>query len=119
MYGERLKYLRKERHWTIEDVSEKIGVGHSTYAGYEREYRKPPIETLSAFAELYGVSTDYILGLTDEKEPKKIEYNASEYLKKENLNWDGVPLTDEELKPIRDLMEVVIRDRMPNKKKET
>jgi transcriptional regulator with XRE-family HTH domain len=117
MYGKRLKDLRKNKNWTIEDVATKIEVGRSTYAGYETEHRKPPLEIISELASLYNVSTDYILGLTNESEPTKIEYNASEYLKKENLNWDGVPLTDRELKPVRDLLEIVIRDRLPNKQK--
>lgn len=117
MFGIRLKNLRKAKNWTIDDVSQKIEVGRSTYAGYETERRKPPIETISKLAAIHDVSTDYILGLTDEPSPNRIEYNASEYLKKDDLNWNGVPLSDQELKPIRDLLEVVIRDRLPNKHK--
>lgn len=115
MFGDRLRELRVSRNWSIEDVSNKIGIGTSTYGGYEKEYRKPPIQNLIKLANLYDVSVDYILGLTNEKNIKDIEYNAYEYLKKGDLNWKGIPLTDEELKPIRDLLEVVVRDRLPKK----
>lgn len=113
MYGNRLKQLRNEKNWTIDDIAEKLDIGSSTYGGYETEYRKPPIETLTKIANIYNVSIDYILGLSDEKNIKEIEHNAFEYLKKNDLNWKGVPLSDEELKPIRDLLEVIVRDRLP------
>ena len=117
MYGERLKGLRKERNMTIEDLSTALGFPRSTYAGYETEKRKPSIETIIRLAEFYNVSTDYILGLSDDRDPKKVENNIKEYLKKEGLNWDGRPLSDEELKPIKEILEIVVRDRLPNIKK--
>lgn len=115
MYGERLKGLRKNRHWTIEEVAEKLGVGRSTYAGYEVEDRKPPIQNLIKLSKLFEVSVDYILGLTDEPDIKELEYDASKYLRKDNLNWNGVPLTEDELAPIVELLEVIVRDRLPKK----
>jgi hypothetical protein len=33
--------------------------------------------------------------------------------REKDFHFDGVPLTDEELKPLRDLLEVVVRDRLP------
>lgn len=117
MFGVRLKELRAKQHWTIEEVAEKIGVGRSTYAGYETEDRKPPIQNLIKLSELFDVSVDYILGLTDEPDVKHLEYDASKYLRKENLHWDGVPLTNNELGPIVELLEVIVRDRLPKKSK--
>lgn len=116
MFGVRLRQLRAEQHWTIEEVSEKLNVGRSTYAGYETEDRKPPIQNLIKLSELYDVSVDYILGLTNERDIKNLDYDASKYLKKENLNWNGVPISDKELDPIIDLMEMIVRDRLPKKR---
>lgn len=113
MYGSRLKSLRKEKNLTISELAKELNVSTSTYGGYESEHRKPPIDTLKKIAEYHGVSIDYILGLTDERDIKRLEKDASEYLKKTNLNWGGVPLSDKELKPIRDLFEVIVRDRLP------
>jgi transcriptional regulator with XRE-family HTH domain len=118
MFGVRLKNLRTKHHWTIEDVADKINVARSTYAGYETEDRKPPIKNLIKLSKLYNVSVDYILGLTDEPNIREIEYDASKYLRKGNLNWNGVPLTDEELEPIIKLFEMIVRDRIPNSRKE-
>lgn len=116
MIGKRLKGLRNEKNWTIEQVAEKLNIGRSTYAGYETEFRKPSIEILKKIAKLYDVSVDYIIGLTDDKNIKAVETDVSEYLKKDNLNWDGVPLNEELLRPIRDMLEIIARDRLPCKK---
>lgn len=114
MFGIRLKALRKERRLTLDDISGALGFTRSTYAGYEQEYRKPPLDSLEVLANYHNVSVDYILGLTNDRDPKKVETNMEEYLKKGDLNWGGVPLTDEELKPIRDLLEMIVRDRLPH-----
>lgn len=118
LYGQRLRELRKEKRWTLEEVANKIGISRSAYAGYEQETRKPTITTLIALSNLHNISVDYILGLTNDRNIKEVENNVHEYLKKDNLTWDGVPLTDEELKPIRDLLEIIVRDRLPKMKKE-
>lgn len=118
MYGNRLRELRKEKNLTIDEMAAQLEFTRSTYAGYERKFRKPPLDAITKIAKFHDVSTDYLLGLTEEREPKKVEYNMKEYLKKGNLNWGGVPLNEEELKPIRELLEIVVRDRLPEKKKD-
>lgn len=111
MFGDRLRHLRKERNWTIEEVAEKIKIGKATYGGYETEYRQPPIEKLEKLSELYDVSVDYILGLTDERR-KKEEKNMHEYLTNPSgLHWDGVPLSVEDLQPIKDLLQLITKER--------
>lgn len=116
MFGERLKLLRKKKGLTIEELAEKIGLGRSTYAGYETEKRKPQLETIIKLADFHNTSTDYILGLTDNPQSNKDDNDFKKYLDKKELTWDGVPLSDEELKPIKDLMEIVVRDRLPKYK---
>jgi transcriptional regulator with XRE-family HTH domain len=114
LFGERLRQMRKKRGLTLQDMADKLGVARSTYAGYESNYRQPPIEILAQMAEILKTSADYLLGLTDNPYPKDPTRNVKELLKgEEDLHWDGVPLTDEELKPLRDLLELVVRDRLP------
>lgn len=117
MYGKRLKLLRKEKNWTVTDVAKKIDIGQSTYAGYETEYRQPPIEKLQKIADLYDVCVDYILGLTDERKVEQTN-NIHEFLSKDGLHWDGVPLSLEDLKPIRDLLDMISKTRKDIKDEE-
>ena len=49
-----------------------MGLPYTTYIGYENGTRKLSGEKLRQFAEYYGVTTDYILGVTDEKNPATV-----------------------------------------------
>ena len=65
----RIKELRKMRKWNQKEVAEAI---YTTQQQYSRiELGKPDISdfTLKRLASLYNVSTDYILGLTDNPKP--------------------------------------------------
>lgn len=113
MYGRRLRHLRKAHKYTMEDIGRKLGIAKSSYGGYEAESKKPPLDKLTQLAEIYDVSVDYILGLTDDPDPKKERKDISEFLKKDNLHWNGRPLSPEELEPIKHILEMVVRDREP------
>jgi len=65
--GNRIKELRKEKNMTHDDLSKLLNVGKSTISNYERDYRKPDIDTLNKLADIYNCSTDYLLGRTDMK----------------------------------------------------
>lgn len=116
--GIKLRELRKERNWTLEDASKFLDIKTSTLAGYEREFRKPDIYILAEIASKYNVSVDYIVGLTDDREIKKVESNVYEYFKKDGINWKGIPLSKEQLRPIEDILDMVINrleDNSPKK----
>lgn len=53
------------------DVAALLGIDRTTYAKYESGASEPNYETLLKLAEIFGVSTDYILG-RDEKKPAPI-----------------------------------------------
>lgn len=64
---ERLKMLRVERGLLQKDVASIIGVDRTTYVKYEKGNSEPPIDTLSALADFYGTTVDYLLGRTDDR----------------------------------------------------
>lgn len=63
--GQRLKELREERGYTQKQLAEKLGINSVTYLHYEKEQREPPLALLADISRIYGVSVDYLLGLTD------------------------------------------------------
>ena len=65
----RLKDLREDSDITQKELAKHLHIRQNTYSQYENEHRQIPIELLVALAKYYGTSTDYILGLTDEKKP--------------------------------------------------
>ena len=65
--GERLKDLRKEKGYTLEQVAEKLNTTKVTISRYENNLREPKREAISQFAKLFNVSTDYLHGHTNDK----------------------------------------------------
>ena len=47
------------------DIAEFLGIQQTVYSRYERGFQNIPIEHLLNLADFYNVSTDYILGRTD------------------------------------------------------
>ena len=64
----RIRNLREDSDKTQREVSEYLFCDQSLYSKYERGIREVPVSIIINLAELYGSSTDYILGLTDKKE---------------------------------------------------
>lgn len=65
----RIKDLREDGDITQKEIAAYLHVRQNTYSQYENGQRQLPIEYLIALAKFYGTSTDYILGLTDERKP--------------------------------------------------
>lgn len=65
--GERLTLERKNSSLTLEKISEILGISYQAYRKFEKDICYPSAETLIAIAKMYNLSTDYILGLTEDK----------------------------------------------------
>lgn len=111
MFAKRLKELRKKRKLTMQEVADYVGVAKSTYAGYESGYRQPTIESIQIISKKLHTSSDYLLGLSESPDPPEPSHNAKDYLKYEQLHWDGIPLEKEDIELIRSLLDRVLRDR--------
>lgn len=62
--GERLTMLRKEKGLLQKDVADYLHLTVATISNYEKNVRMPSLETLVKLADLYDVSTDYLLQRT-------------------------------------------------------
>ncbi len=63
--AERLHELRKEKKSRQEDVAKGIGIATYTYQRYEYGEREPLASVLKDLAVFFGVTTDYLVGLSD------------------------------------------------------
>lgn len=61
-FSERLVTLQKKRKLAKIDISRAVGLSRSAYYTYETGEREPTISTLTALADFFNVSTDYLLG---------------------------------------------------------
>ena len=66
---ERIKDLREENFWTQKYVAAQLNVSQRTYSHYENGSRSLPVDVLCRIADFYEVSTDYLLGRTDQRKP--------------------------------------------------
>lgn len=62
--AERLIFLRKKYNLSQTDVAKQIGATPALISAYEKLERKPSIDKLISLADVFHVSTDYILGRT-------------------------------------------------------
>ncbi len=62
--ADRLILLRNKYNLSQTDVAHQIGVTPALISAYEKLERKPSIDKLVALADIFHVSTDYILGRT-------------------------------------------------------
>ncbi len=65
----RIKDLREDRDLTQKELAEYLHIKQNTYSQYETGQRQISLEILIALAYYYDTSTDYLLGITDQKEP--------------------------------------------------
>ena len=65
-YYPRLRDLREDHDLTQRRLAEMLGMKQTQYFRYEQGYRDIPTDMLIKLSEIYSVSVDYILGLTDE-----------------------------------------------------
>jgi len=67
MIAERLRTLRREQNLTKRELVRTLPINYSTYANYESGFREPNSEVLQLLSAHFGVSLDYLLGVTDNR----------------------------------------------------
>lgn len=92
MISKRLSELRKKKQWSLQFIADQLNIAKSTYAGYESGYRQPSLEAVKELAVLFGTTTDYLLGATDEECPTT-ELTTVTY----HITVDGERLTEDEI----------------------
>ena len=66
-YWERIKALREDRDLTQKNICAYLNIAQNTQSQYENGKREIPISILIKLCLYFGVSSDYILGLSDKK----------------------------------------------------
>ena len=71
MYFQRLEDLRVDHDKSQIEVAEYLNMNRNVYWRYEKGLREIPVWAVIKLAEYYHVSTDYLLGLTDDPLPRE------------------------------------------------
>lgn len=103
VFGERIKQLRIENEWTQEYVCEKLSISPGALSRYETSMYEPKsLALIKDFANLFGVSTDYLLGKTDIRNPGEQIDNVLNEAMIGMSKTDYEKLTETQKKQIRD-----------------
>ena len=73
MKYENIRSIRIDRGYTQKQIADYLGISQNTYSQYEIGVLNYPVDVVVKLAQFYHVSTDYLLGLTNQKEsyPKR------------------------------------------------
>ena len=69
MYLKRVYDLREDHDLTQKAIAEYLSIHPNVYRRYEKGVREFPLEIVVTLADYYQVSTDYLLGRTDDPTP--------------------------------------------------
>lgn len=112
---EKIKELAQKRGISLQKVAEDLG--YSINYLYTLKEKTPKSDRLQEIADYFNVSTDYLLGRTDNPSIAKDDTIAgytSDDLRKmaENAKtFDGKPLTEEDIDAIQNIIEIYLRGR--------
>lgn len=112
---EKIKELAQKRGISLQKVAEDLG--YSINYLYTLKEKTPKSDRLQEIADYFNVSTDYLLGRTDNPSIANSDTIAgytSDDLRKmaENAKtFDGKPLTEEDIDAIQNIIEIYLRGR--------
>lgn len=109
-----VKELCKKQGISINTLEERVGFSRNSLYSWRNSSPKP--EKLNVIADYFNVSTDYLLGRTDN--PKIASNDVAGYttedlrkMAKNAKTFDGKPLTDEDVDAITNIIEIYLKGR--------
>ncbi len=67
MFGDRVERLRTAYNWTQVQLAQKLNVSKQTVSNWENNNILPSVEMLVKLANVFSVSTDYLLSIDDKE----------------------------------------------------
>lgn len=112
----RIKQLRNERNINQDVLAKLLGI---EIAGISKlETGRVPLkdEYIVKLAEFFGVTTDYILGKSDIRNPENIEIDTDKlYIGLSTNDYENI--TDKQKEQITELARLILKDNLKNKDK--
>ncbi|MCW0971130.1 helix-turn-helix transcriptional regulator [Streptococcus anginosus] len=109
-----VKNLCEKQGISLNTLEDKLKIGKNSLYGLKRN--QPSAERLQQIADYFHVSTDYLLGRTDNPaiadkeqfffEGKEVDV---EQLASTAMRFNGKPLTDEDKKAIQNIIEIYLK----------
>jgi len=114
LFHERLKKLREQENISREHLADSLSITYSALSKYETGKREPDFKLLQKIASYFNVTTDYLLGNTDECTKPLQQDNDMVCFQASNNNpelqefYNELAASDEEsVKHLRDIWEII------------
>lgn len=102
--GARIRSLREEKSISQLELAKILNIGNTTLSQYESDKRIPSDAVKKKIADYFNVSTDYLLGRSDIRNP---------YIEKDSAETDEVDELEQEFEELKDKMKNI----SPSKRK--
>ena len=79
MFSNRIKEARERKKITQKMLALRLGIAQTTVSGWENGSKRPSVDTIVQISDILDVSTDYLLGRTDN--PLSVVPTDTPYLK--------------------------------------
>ena len=120
MFSARLKNLRTAKNITQKELALLIGLDRTSVTKWETKGVVPDPQTLSKLASFFAVTTDYLLGVSDDPRPTNPSTGKSasaretrqleQLLEMEGLTFKGAPLSEDDRNKIKAALEIAFWD---------
>ena len=77
--GERIKYFRKENHLTQEQLADYLHVSYQAVSKWENGVSSPDLSLIAPLTDLFRISADELLGLSQRVRDERKAYFEAEY----------------------------------------
>jgi transcriptional regulator with XRE-family HTH domain len=88
--GKRLKALRLEKKYTVAQMAKLLDVSERAYMSYEKCERNPSTQSLAKLAVIFGVSADYLIGVSDVPEISRPKHVVNDVYKIRGIDTSGI-----------------------------
>ena len=108
MFYERLKSLALEKNKSFNQIERDLNLSRNTLANYKKG-KTPSTERALLLANYFNVTTDYLLGNTDNRNASNIDDDLEKSLDTFK-SFDGKPMSDHYREKIREILKEMFDD---------
>lgn len=102
MIGQRIRDLRKQKRMSQTELAKSAGVSQTTVTAWETGKAEPSSSAVSKLADIFNVTTDYLLGKPEMKKETDIDLdNALDNA----VAYNGKPISDDDRAMAKSLLQ--------------
>lgn len=107
--GSKIRDLRKEKRLSQTELGKLIHVSQQTVTAWENNKAEPTSSAVVQLAEVFNVTTDYLLGRPEKADDYQVDLDLERALDNAH-SFSGKPLSDHDRKVAKDVLRSLFQD---------